>query len=40
MNGQAFAESEYEKFRGIQDKMMESDFDRMVKKQLGRLRDE
>lgn len=29
-----FAEGEYEKFRVIQDRVMESDFDRVVKKQL------
>lgn len=31
----AFAESEYEKFQVIQDKVMESDFDRIVMKRLG-----
>jgi hypothetical protein len=30
----ALAESEYEKYRAIQDRMLESDFDREVKKLL------
>ena len=30
----AFAEGEFEKFRVIEDKVMESDFDRIVKKRL------
>jgi len=29
---QSFAESEYEKYRIIQDKLFESDFDKIVKK--------
>ncbi len=35
----AFAESEYEKYRVIQDKVMESDFDTEIKKQLSGLKD-
>ncbi len=32
----AFAESEFEKYRLVQDRLFESDFDRMLKKTLGR----
>jgi hypothetical protein len=31
----AFAENEFEKYRGIQDRLLESDFDKLIKKQLG-----
>lgn len=34
----SFAENEYEKFRVIQDRVMESDFDKELKKQLAGLR--
>jgi hypothetical protein len=30
-----FAENEFEKYRGIQDRLLESDFDKLIKKQLG-----
>lgn len=33
----AFAESEFEKYRIIQDRLFESDFDKEIKKQLGNL---
>jgi hypothetical protein len=33
----AFAESEFEKYRPIQDRLFQSDFDRVVKKFLDRL---
>jgi hypothetical protein len=32
------AENEYEKYRGIQDRLLESDFDREVKKLLTSIR--
>jgi len=32
---QAHAESEFEKYRIVQDRLFESDFDRQVKKTLG-----
>jgi hypothetical protein len=32
----AFAESQFEKYRIIQDKLFESDFDKHIKKELGR----
>ena len=31
----AFAENEFEKYRVIQDRLLESDFDKLIKKQLG-----
>jgi len=31
----AFAESEFEKYRIVQDRLFESDFDRHIKKTLG-----
>lgn len=31
----AFAESEFEKYRLIQDRLYESDFDRLIKGELG-----
>jgi hypothetical protein len=36
----AFAESEFEKYRVVQDRLFESDFDKHMKKELGRLNDE
>ena len=36
----AFAESEYEKYRVVQDQLFESDFDKHIKKELGGARDE
>ncbi|MFA7405702.1 MAG: virulence RhuM family protein [Pelobacteraceae bacterium] len=36
----SFAEEEYEKFRVTQDRMLESDFDKVIRKQLAGLRDE
>ena len=36
----AFAETEFEKYRIVQDQLFESDFDKMIKKELGGLNDE
>jgi len=36
----SFAESEFEKYRPIQDKFFESDFDREIKKLIGGLKNE
>lgn len=33
---QAFAESEFEKYRPVQDRLFESDFDREIKKLIGK----
>lgn len=35
----AFAETEFEKYRVVQDQLFESDFDKQIKKQLEELRD-
>lgn len=35
----AFAETEFEKFRIVQDQLFESDFDKHIKKQLGETTD-
>jgi len=36
----AFAETEFEKYRIVQDQLFESDFDKLIKKELGGLTDE
>jgi len=36
----AFAETEFEKYRVLQDQLFESDFDKQIKMQLGELRKE
>ena len=36
----AFAETEFEKYRVVQDQLFESDFDKQIKMQLGELRKE
>ena len=36
----AFAETEFEKYRVVQDQLFESDFDKHIKKQLGEMTDE
>ncbi|HEY5509097.1 MAG TPA: hypothetical protein VIK29_10520 [Paludibacter sp.] len=36
----AFAETEFEKYRVVQDQLFESDFDKQLKMQLGELRKE
>lgn len=36
----AFAETEFEKYRIVQDQLFESDFDKMIKKELGGKNDE
>ena len=36
----AFAETEFEKYRVIQDQLFESDFDKHIKMQLGETTDE
>ena len=35
-----FAEKEYDRYKPIQDRLFESDFDKMIKKQLGSKYDE
>jgi hypothetical protein len=36
----AYAESEFEKYRIVQDQLFESDFDKMIKKELGEAKNE
>jgi len=36
----AFAETEFEKYRVVQDQLFESNFDKQIKMQLGELRKE
>lgn len=36
----AFAETEFEKYRIVQDQLFESDFDKLIKKELGGKNDE
>jgi len=36
----AFAETEFEKYRVVQDRLFESDFDKHIKRQLGEMTDE
>jgi hypothetical protein len=36
----AFAETEFEKYRVVQDQLFESDFDKHIRKQLGEMTDD